>query len=65
MAPDWAEHIFAAFNDYSVGLVSGPALVPENVNLSARLAGLTLTSRAAGYVADCYKTGDSAVLEIV
>jgi cellulose synthase/poly-beta-1,6-N-acetylglucosamine synthase-like glycosyltransferase len=64
IAPDWPEHILKAFDDSSVGLVSGPSLVPEDINLSARLAGLALTSRAAGYVADRYRVGDTAVREI-
>ena len=65
IAPDWPEHILRAFDDPAVGLVSGPALVPDDINFSARLAGLALTSRAAGYVAERYKTGDAAVREIV
>lgn len=65
IAPDWPEHILKAFENPSVGLVSGPSLVPEDTNLSARLAGLALTSRAAGYVAERYRIGDSAVREII
>lgn len=64
IAPDWPEHILKAFENPAVGLVSGPSLVPEDINLSARLAGLALTSRAAGYVADRYRIGDNAVREI-
>jgi len=65
IAPDWPEHILKAFENPSVGLVSGPSLVPDDTNLSARLAGLALTSRAAGYVAERYRIGDSAVREII
>lgn len=65
IAPQWPEHILKAFDDPSVGLVSGPSLVPEDINLSARLAGLALTSRAAGYVAERYQIGDTTVREIV
>jgi cellulose synthase/poly-beta-1,6-N-acetylglucosamine synthase-like glycosyltransferase len=64
IAPDWPEHILKVFEDSAVGLVSGPSLVPEDINLSARLAGLALTSRAAGYVAERYRIGDAAVREI-
>jgi cellulose synthase/poly-beta-1,6-N-acetylglucosamine synthase-like glycosyltransferase len=64
IASDWPEHILKAFEDPAVGLVSGPSLVPEDINLSARLAGLALTSRAAGYVADRYRIGNTAVREI-
>jgi cellulose synthase/poly-beta-1,6-N-acetylglucosamine synthase-like glycosyltransferase len=64
IAPDWPEHILKAFEDPAIGLVSGPSLVPEDINLSARLAGLALTSRAAGYVAERYRIGNTAVREI-
>jgi cellulose synthase/poly-beta-1,6-N-acetylglucosamine synthase-like glycosyltransferase len=64
IAPDWPEQIIRAFDDPTVGLVSGPSLVPEEINLAARLAGLALTSRAAGYAADRYRTGHAAVREI-
>jgi cellulose synthase/poly-beta-1,6-N-acetylglucosamine synthase-like glycosyltransferase len=64
IAPDWPEHILKAFDDPAVGLVSGPSLVPEDINLSARLAGLALTSRAAGYAADRYRVGQVTVREI-
>lgn len=64
IAPDWPEHILKAFENPAVGLVSGPSLVPEDTNLSARLSGLALTSRAAGYVAERYRIGDSSVREI-
>lgn len=61
IASDWPEHVLSAFEDSAVGLVSGPSLVPEDINLSARLAGLALTSRAAGYVAERYRVGNAAV----
>jgi len=64
IAPDWPEHILKAFENQATGLVSGPSLVPDDINLSARLAGLALTSRAAGYVAERYRIGDAAVREI-
>jgi cellulose synthase/poly-beta-1,6-N-acetylglucosamine synthase-like glycosyltransferase len=64
IAPDWPEHILSVFGNPDAGLVSGPSLVPEDINLSARLAGLALTSRAAGYVAERYRIGHSAVREI-
>ncbi|MEI6149794.1 MAG: glycosyltransferase [bacterium] len=64
VAPDWLAHILKAFEDPAVGLVSGPSLVPEDINISARLAGLALTSRAAGYVAARYRIGNNVVREI-
>lgn len=64
IAPDWPEHILNAFENPAVGLVSGPSLVPDDINLSARLAGLALTSRAAGYVSERYRIGNAAVREI-
>ncbi|MDD2237230.1 MAG: glycosyltransferase [Kiritimatiellae bacterium] len=59
IAPDWPARILEAFADPHVGLVSGPSLVPPDVTLFARLAGLALTSRAAGYVSERYRA-DSA-----
>ncbi|HAS81856.1 MAG TPA: hypothetical protein DCS43_04075 [Verrucomicrobia bacterium] len=64
IAPDWPEHVRRAFEDSSVGLVSGPSLVPEDINLAGRLAGLTLCSLAAGYAADRYRVGAAAPREI-
>lgn len=64
IAPDWSEHILKAFEAPEVGLISGPSLVPEDINLSARLAGLALTSCAAGYVSERYRVGNAAVREI-
>ncbi|NOU36673.1 MAG: glycosyltransferase [Kiritimatiellaceae bacterium] len=64
IAPDWPEHILKAFDNPSAGLVSGPSLVPDDINLSARLAGLALTSRAAGYVAERYRIGTAAAREV-
>ncbi len=60
IVPDWPAHILKAFEDPAVGLVSGPSLVPKDITLFARLAGLALTSRAAGYVAERYRTGTDA-----
>lgn len=52
--PDWPRRILEPFSDSTVGLVSGPSLVPEELPLMARLAGVTLASKAAGYVAARY-----------
>jgi len=57
VAPDWPVHILKAFENPAVGLVSGPALIPDDITLSCRLVGLALTSRAAGYVANRYRAG--------
>ncbi len=59
VAPDWPARILEAFADPKVGLVSGPSLIPDDINLVGRLAGLALSSRAAGYVAHRYRGGDA------
>ena len=55
VASDWPRRICEPFVDDRVGLVSGPSLVPEDINRVGRLAGLALSSRAAGYVAERYR----------
>lgn len=55
VAPDWPRRIVEPFADDGVGLASGPSLVPDDLNYVARLAGLALSSRAAGYVAERYR----------
>jgi len=55
--PDWMEHMLDCFKNQEVGLVSGPSLVPDDIPLLARLAGLALSSRAAGDVSARYLTG--------
>ena len=55
VAPDWPKRISEPFADAQVGLASGPSLVPEDINRIGRLAGLVLSSRAAGYVAERYR----------
>lgn len=57
VVPDWPEKICAPFQQPDVGLVSGPGLVPDDISLMGRLAGNTLASRAAGYVAARYLAG--------
>jgi cellulose synthase/poly-beta-1,6-N-acetylglucosamine synthase-like glycosyltransferase len=52
--PDWPQRILEPFREVRVGLVSGPSLVPNTLPRMARLAGLTLASKAAGYVAARY-----------
>jgi cellulose synthase/poly-beta-1,6-N-acetylglucosamine synthase-like glycosyltransferase len=59
VAPDWPGLVLEAFEDESVGLISGPSLVPDDINYSGRLAGLALSSGAAGYVAERYLKGGS------
>jgi GT2 family glycosyltransferase len=54
VAPDWARLVMEAFRGDGIGLVSGPSLVPDDLSLFPRLAGLTLASKAAGYVAGRY-----------
>lgn len=55
VAPDWPARIQAPFADSKVGLVSGPSLVPDDINRIGRLAGLALSSLATGYVAERYR----------
>ncbi len=55
VAPDWPKRIVEPFSDAKVGLASGPSLVPDDINRIGRLAGLALSSRAAGYVAERYR----------
>lgn len=57
VAPQWPELVLAVFKDEYVGLISGPSLVPDDINFSGRLAGLALSSGAAGYVAERYLKG--------
>ncbi len=64
VASNWPEKICAAFQQPDVGLVSGPGLVPGDISLMGRLAGNTLASPAAGYVAARYLAGDPAPREI-
>lgn len=54
VAPDWPIRIAEPFKDPAVGLVTGPSLVPDDVTGMARLAGVALASKAAGYVAERY-----------
>ncbi len=55
VAPDWPQRIQAPFADVQVGLASGPSLVPDDINWIGRMAGLALSSPAAGYVAERYR----------
>ncbi len=61
---NWPEQIVSTFVDEQVGLISGPSLVPEDINLSGRLAGLALSSPAAGYVADRYTEGKQVLCAV-
>lgn len=60
VAPDWPRRIAEPFADENVGLASGPSLVPDDINRIGRLAGLALSSRAAGYVAERYRQNQIA-----
>jgi cellulose synthase/poly-beta-1,6-N-acetylglucosamine synthase-like glycosyltransferase len=64
VAPDWPQKITAVFADPAVGICSGPSLVPPDVGLWARLAGLALASPAAGYVAFRYNSARAEPLQI-
>lgn len=54
---NWPELVLQQFENEMVGLVSGPSLVPDDINFCGRLAGLALSSGAAGYVAERYLKG--------
>ena len=56
----WPAQILAPFDDPDVGLVSGPSLIPDDINRVGRLAGLALSSPAAGWVAERYRTNADA-----
>jgi GT2 family glycosyltransferase len=62
--PGWTDRVLEAFDDREVGMVSGPSLVPPEIPLFARLAGLALSSRAAGYVAQRYTKGSSGIRRV-
>jgi glycosyltransferase involved in cell wall biosynthesis len=62
--PHWIRRVLAAFEPPEVGMVSGPSLVPTDISLLARLAGLALSSRAAGYVAHRYIKNADAVKRV-
>ena len=64
VAKDWPARILEPFRDPAVGLVSGPSLVPEDISLMGRLAGVALASKAAGYVAERYLAGGSGPREV-
>jgi len=53
--PEWAGRILEPFDEAEVRVVSGPGRVPDEAPPLARLAGLALASRAAGYVAERYR----------
>jgi cellulose synthase/poly-beta-1,6-N-acetylglucosamine synthase-like glycosyltransferase len=57
VAKDWPLRMLETFNDPTVGLVSGPSLVPEDISPLAHLAGVALASKAAGYVSGRYLQG--------
>ena len=64
VAPDWPRRIREPFADELVGLASGPSLVPDDINRIGRLAGLALSSRAAGYVAERYQKNREEIYEV-
>ena len=64
VAKNWPQKIAEPFRDPAVGLVSGPSLVPEDISLMGRLAGVALASKAAGYVAERYLAGGTAPREV-
>ncbi len=62
--PHWPQAVLDCFQDAGVGMVSGPSLVPTDITLLARLAGLALSSRAAGYVAHRYIKGQGGARRV-
>lgn len=61
---EWAQKILEPFSDPQVGIVSGPGLIPDQLGLMARLAGLALSSGATGYVAERYRQNAASVRPI-
>lgn len=61
---EWLKEITAPFADPNVAMVVGPSLTPEDIGFFGRLAGLTLASRAAGYVSERYTHRDKEVSPI-
>ncbi len=64
VAPHWPRKMLEPFEDPKTDVVSGPSLVPEDVNLFARIAGLALSSPAAGYVMHRYRKDDPRAFPI-
>lgn len=61
---NWIQRIVDPFRDPQVGLISGPSLVPDDLPLMARLAGVALASKASGYVSERYLAGHSEIREV-
>lgn len=59
LEPQWAARILDPFADPQVGLVSGPGLIPPDLALMPRLAGLALASQAMGHLAARYRSAQS------
>ena len=64
VAPDWPKQIIDAFATESAEIISGPSLVPPDVSYLARLAGLCLSSKAAGYVSGRYRQAENRLRPI-
>lgn len=63
VANDWPSRVLEAFDRPEAGLMSGPGLIPDDLPVMARLAGMTLASKAAGYVSQRYVAGRSGPRE--
>ena len=61
---DWVQRVLEPFSEKEVGLVSGPSLVPDDLPLMARLAGVALASKASGYVSERYQVGSSRIRQV-
>ncbi len=57
--PGWIAAIRAAFENTTVNVASGPALPPEDITRTGRLAAMALSSAASGYVARRYTLQDA------
>lgn len=64
VSPDWPVRVLEAFQVPGTDFISGPGLVPPNVGLFARLAGIVLASPATGYVAWRYRHGASELTPV-
>ena len=64
VADRWAFSILEPFERQDVGLVTGPSLVPDDLQTMPRLAGMALASKAAGYVSQRYVLASHEPIEV-
>ncbi len=64
VADQWVLSILEPFARPDVGLVTGPSLVPDDLPTMPRLAGMTLASKATGYVSHRYLFASHEPLDV-